>query len=121
MGKYRTVRRTHWEAGEMKNVRRALALLIATLALALPAAAAAAPNYVALGDSYVAGPFIPVWIPPGGCLKSAHNSPPLSAPALGLALHDPSCWGAETEDMTQPQGVSPQPNPPQFNAIDADT
>jgi hypothetical protein len=105
----------------MKNVRRALALLIALIALALPAAASAAPNYVALGDSYVAGPFIPVWIPPWGCLKSDHNYAHLSAPDLGLALHDPSCSGAETEDMTQTQGVSPQPNPPQFDAIDADT
>src|SRR3954454_25031824 len=105
----------------MKNVRRALALLIAPLALALPAAAAAAPNYVALGDSYVAGPFIPVWIPPWGCLKSDHNYAHLSAPDLGLSLRDPSCSGAETEDMTQTQGVSPRPNPPQFNQLDAET
>jgi lysophospholipase L1-like esterase len=105
----------------MGKLRRALALVVALLALALPAAASAAPNYVSLGDSYTAGPFIPVWIPPWGCLKSDHNYSHLSAPDLGLALHDPSCSGAETEDMTQTQGVSPEPNPPQFDAIDADT
>jgi lysophospholipase L1-like esterase len=105
----------------MKHLRYALALVAAILACALPAAASAAPNYVALGDSYVAGPFIPVWIPPWGCLKSDHNYAHLSAPDIGLALRDPSCSGAETEDMTQTQGVSPQPNPPQFDALDAET
>ena len=30
-----------------------------------------------------------------------------------------TCSGAETEDMTQPQGVTPGPNPPQFDALDA--
>src|SRR3954465_9065140 len=120
-GERRNVRRTHGGGGEMKHLRRGLALCIAILACALPAAASATPNYVSLGDSYTAGPFIPVWIPPWGCLKSDHNYSHLSAPDIGLALHDPSCSGAETEDMTQTQGVSPEPNPPQFNAIDADT
>ena len=32
-----------------------------------------------------------------------------------------TCSGAETEDMTQAQGVSPGPNPPQFDALDANT
>src|SRR4051795_13485140 len=105
----------------MKNVRCAFALLVAMLALALPAAASAAPNYVALGDSYVAGPVIPVQIRPSGCLKSDHNYAHLAAPQLGLTLHDPSCWGAKPDHMTQPQNVSPDgPNPPQFNAFDAD-
>src|SRR3954470_20701107 len=101
----------------MKHLRRGLALLIAILACALPAAAAGAPNYVSLGDSYTAGPFIPVWIPPWGCLKSDHNYSHLAAPRLNLTLRDPSCSGAETGDMTQSQGVSPQPNPPQFNSL----
>ena len=108
----------------MDRVRRALALgavLVAVLATALPAGASAAPNYVSLGDSYVAGPFIPVWIPPWGCLKSDHNYAHLAAPQLGLELRDPSCSGAETGDMTASQGVSPQPNPPQFDSLGADT
>src|SRR3954447_3304095 len=107
---------------EMKKLRCAFALLAAILALAVPAVASAAPNYVALGDSYVAGPVIPVQIRPFGCLKSDHNYAHLAAPQLGLTLHDPSCSGAKTDHMTQPQNVSPDgPNPPQFNALDADT
>jgi lysophospholipase L1-like esterase len=108
----------------MKKIRRALALLAvltATLAAAFTAAASAEPNYVSLGDSYVAGPFIPVWIPPWGCLKSDHNYPHLAAPQIGLTLRDPSCSGAETGDMTATQGVSPEPNPPQFDALDPET
>ncbi|MDQ3855655.1 MAG: SGNH/GDSL hydrolase family protein, partial [Chloroflexota bacterium] len=34
---------------------------------------------------------------------------------------DPSCSGASTGHMTQPQGVTPEPNPPQFDSLDADT
>ena len=99
-----------------------LVALVALLALLVPAASAgAAPSYVALGDSYAAGPLIPLQIQPYGCLKSDHNYAHLAAPKLGLALRDPSCSGAETEDMTQSQGVSPGPNPPQFDSLDADT
>lgn len=36
-------------------------------------------------------------------------------------FRDPSCGGAETEDMTLPQGVSPGPNPPRFDSLAADT
>jgi lysophospholipase L1-like esterase len=35
-------------------------------------------------------------------------------------FRDPSCSGAETEDMTQTQNVSPGPNPPQFDSLSAD-
>jgi lysophospholipase L1-like esterase len=78
--------------------------------------------YVALGDSYTAGPLIPNQVPPYGCLKSDHNFPNLAAPAIGLPLTDISCSGAETEDMTAPQEVEfDGPNPPQFSALDAGT
>jgi len=106
---------------DSRRVPALVAALLATLAAALPASAAAEPNYVALGDSYVAGPLIPVQIRPWGCLKSNNNYAHLSAPRLGLTLRDPSCSGAETEDMTQSQGVSPEPNPPQFDRLGADT
>src|SRR5436309_2927797 len=98
-------------------------LLLATLlAFALCATPALADSYVSLGDSYVAGPFIPLPTPqPWGCLKSDHNYAHLAAPRLGLDLRDPSCTGAETGDMTQTPGVSPGPNPPQFDALAADT
>jgi lysophospholipase L1-like esterase len=103
----------------MTLVRRLLALALLGLLAAAPAASA--DSYVALGDSYVAGPAIPLPITPWGCLKSDHNYAHLAAPTLGLALRDPSCSGAETEDMTQMQGVWPDPNPPQFDALAADT
>jgi lysophospholipase L1-like esterase len=95
--------------------------LLAALAAQVPAAVAAPPSYVSLGDSYTAGPLIPVQIPPFGCLKSDHNYPHLAAPSFGLPLRDPSCSGAETEDMTQTQNVNPGPNPPQFNSLDSNT
>jgi lysophospholipase L1-like esterase len=103
-------------------VALALSLLVALVAHA-PAAGAKPPNYVALGDSYTAGPLIPLQIPPFGCLKSDHNYPHLAAPDLPVAsLRDPSCSGATTEDMTQPQDVDPDgPNPPQLDSLDANT
>jgi lysophospholipase L1-like esterase len=93
----------------------------AAASLAAPAAASAAGTYVSLGDSYTAGPFIPVFQKPWGCLKSDHNYPHLAATNLKLTLRDPSCSGAETDDMTAPQGVTPGPNPPQFASLDAGT
>ena len=94
--------------------------------LVVPGAASArkAPqSYVSLGDSYTAGPIIPVQQnDPLGCLRSDHNYPHLVAAALGVSnFHDPSCSGAETGDMTSAQGVSPGPNPPQFDSLSATT
>jgi lysophospholipase L1-like esterase len=107
-------------AYEMRLLLRFLLPLAACAAL-VPATAAHAASYVALGDSYTAGPGIPLPIQPWGCLKSDHNYAHLAAPDLALELRDPSCSGAETEDMTQTQGVWPEPNPPQFGALGADT
>jgi lysophospholipase L1-like esterase len=81
-------------------------------------------SYVALGDSYTAGPLIPnqdANYP--GCLRSDHNYPHLIAPDLGLpAFRDVSCSGAQTKDMTSSQDVDPNPdNPPQFNALNGNT
>lgn len=97
----------------------ALALAIAaTLAIAAPAKA----SYVALGDSYAAGPLVPNPVLPLGCLKSSNNYPRLAAPAIGQSLRDATCSGAKTTHMTQPQNVDPDgPNPPQFNRLDAGT
>lgn len=76
------------------------------------------PSYVALGDSYTAGPLIPNQEDdPLGCLRSDHNYPTLTAAAFGLGLTDMSCSGATTADMNSSQGVTPGPNPPQFSAI----
>lgn len=98
-------------------------VLLAVLAFAATAASAKPPNYVSLGDSYTAGPVIPLQIPPFGCLKSDHNYPHLALPDLPVdSLRDASCSGATTDDMWSPQDVSPDgPNPPQLDALDADT
>jgi lysophospholipase L1-like esterase len=76
-------------------------------------------NYVALGDSYTSGPVIPVQgTTPTGCLRSDHNYPNLVGLAFdGTALHDVSCSGATTDDMTQSQSVQGGSNAPQFDAL----
>ena len=100
-----------------------ITILVALVAAFAPAATAEAapPTYVGLGDSYAAGPLIPLQIPPLGCLKSDHNYAHLAAPQLPYDLRDPSCSGAKTDHMTQTQNVDPGPNPPQFNSLDAKT
>jgi len=97
-----------------------VAVAIAAM-LAAFAGAAHAANYVALGDSYAAGPVIPNQIAPLGCLKSDHNYAHLAAPTIGLPLRDPSCSGATTNDMTNPQSTELGTNPPQFDSLDAET
>jgi lysophospholipase L1-like esterase len=100
--------------------RRGIALIVALVALAAPAPATA--DYVALGDSYAAGPLIPLQIQPFGCLKSNNNYAHIAQRTLAFAeFRDPSCSGAETDDMTQSQGVTPGPNPPQFDSLQPDT
>jgi lysophospholipase L1-like esterase len=103
------------------------ALLAALLVVALPApgTASAAPsyaNYVALGDSYASGPFIPHQrTDPLGCFRSTRNYAALVADRLGARLTDVTCGGATTEDMTAPQDVLLGPNPPQLDALRPDT
>src|SRR3954470_610410 len=100
------------------GVRIAIAALAAAAGLA--SGAQGAPRFTALGDSYAAGPLIPLQLPPFGCLKSSSNYAHLAELRLRFPeFRDPSCSGAETEDMTQPQGVSPGPNPPQFDSLSA--
>lgn len=80
-------------------------------------------HYVALGDSYAAGPLIPEQrIDPIGCGRSTHNYPALVARALGIRDYtDVSCSGAKTDNMTAPQPVPLGTNPPQFDALAPDT
>jgi len=102
------------------RVRGCVAAIVAALVFA--GAAQAAPRYTALGDSYAAGPLIPAPLPPFGCLKSSSNYGHLAELTLQYPEYaDPTCSGAETEDMTQSQGVTPGPNPPQFDSLTADT
>ncbi|MDQ4011770.1 MAG: SGNH/GDSL hydrolase family protein [Actinomycetota bacterium] len=80
-------------------------------------------HYVALGDSYTAGPEIPVQrFDPLGCRRSNSNYPSLLAAALGIRdFTDVSCTGAQTEHMTESQRVPLGINPPQFDALASDT
>ncbi|MGH3537020.1 MAG: SGNH/GDSL hydrolase family protein [Pseudonocardiaceae bacterium] len=81
-------------------------------------------HYVALGDSYTAGPVIPVQrIDPIGCERSTNNYPALLARTMQIRDYtDVSCSGAKTVNMTAPQAVPLLGvNPPQFDALRPDT
>ena len=80
-------------------------------------------TYVALGDSYTAGPFIPMQTgSPEGCLRSDHDYPALAAAALGVGtFRDISCSGASTRHMYEPHGVTWGTNAPQLSAVTPDT
>src|SRR3954467_3133814 len=102
------------------GVRIAIAALAATAVLA--SSALAAPRYAALGDSYAAGPLIPLQLPPFGCLKSSNNYAHLAQLTLAHPeFAGPPCSGAEPGDMPAPQNVPPGPTPPQFDSLTADT
>jgi lysophospholipase L1-like esterase len=113
------------------DVRRLVAVvvtLVCGLAMGAGVAAAtpAAPqydNYVALGDSYTAGPLVPfVRLDPLGCVRSTRDYPALLARKLRVRhFRDVSCSGATTADMATSQNVPLGHNPPQFDALSSDT
>jgi lysophospholipase L1-like esterase len=112
----------------LRRVLTAAVVVVTSLVtLGAGAAAAATPSYsryVALGDSYTSGPFIPFMrLNPIGCARSTNNYPSLLAATLHVrSFTDVSCGGADTTDMTSPQSVPLfGTNPPQFNALRADT
>jgi lysophospholipase L1-like esterase len=96
-----------------------------TSSAAGPSRSAAAPSgrYVALGDSFTAGPLIPTTDLAGGCARSDHNYPSLVADDLDVKKFvDVSCSGAKTRDLTgvqRPFGDSRVP--PQLRALTPDT
>lgn len=108
---------------------RALAALAATAAVGglaggiLAACQAAAPTtYVALGDSFAAGPLVPNQVDLLGCNKSDHDYPNLTAPNIhASAFVDVTCSGATNGSMTSPQVTTAGSKPPQFDALGADT
>ncbi len=80
-------------------------------------------RYVALGDSYTAGPLIP-WVrgQPTSCLRSSRNYPALLAEWLQPgSVVDVSCSGADTRDLSRPQQGFGTPVAPQLDAVTADT
>ncbi|MFF1610959.1 SGNH/GDSL hydrolase family protein [Amycolatopsis sp. NPDC058278] len=94
------------------------------LTTAAPASAAGIHHYVALGDSYTSGPFIPMQrSDPLGCGRSTANYPSVVAAALKPGVFtDVSCAGAVTGSMTEPQKVSFNgTNAPQLDALRLDT
>jgi lysophospholipase L1-like esterase len=102
----------------------AVAMLATSLAVAATPAGAQAPGrYVALGDSFTAGPLIPdQTLEYVGCLRSDRDYPANVQRALGFGQFvDASCSGADTGHMTGQHGVWPVPNPPQFDRLTADT
>jgi hypothetical protein len=105
----------------LRCIRRVATTVAFAVVVLGTSASLAGAQYVGLGDSYSSGPVIPLYEQPWGCLKSTNNYAHLAASKLKLTLRDVSCAGAETEDMTQTQGVTPGPNPPQFGALDAQT
>ena len=98
-----------------------------------PAASSSAPasstapepvgRYVALGDSYAAGPLIPTTDLAGGCARSDHNYGHLLADALDVTdFVDVTCSGATTRDLTHVQHTFGDARiPPQMRAVTADT
>jgi lysophospholipase L1-like esterase len=82
-------------------------------------ARAAGGRYVALGDSFTAGPLIPRnHGRPFACLRSDHNYPSLVARALRAGeFVDVSCSAATTADLFRPQKVLLGSNPAQLDAV----
>jgi lysophospholipase L1-like esterase len=76
-------------------------------------------RYVALGDSFTAGPLIPTTDITDGCFRSDGNYPALVADRLDVdRLVDVSCSGARTSDLTGPQPtVGGAKVPPQLKAL----
>ncbi|WP_083473440.1 SGNH/GDSL hydrolase family protein [Frankia sp. R43] len=81
--------------------------------------------YVALGDSYTAGPRIPGQTgTPAGCARSDHNYPSLVARQLGIRatdFRDMSCSGATIADLTESQETGEGTNAAQLTALSAQT
>jgi lysophospholipase L1-like esterase len=72
--------------------------------LVAPAAHAAAPPYVALGDSYSSGVGTRSYIDDGtSCQRSTYAFPSLVAAAKGYALNFRACSGAKIPDVTNSQ------------------
>ncbi|MBR7825701.1 SGNH/GDSL hydrolase family protein [Actinospica sp. MGRD01-02] len=81
-------------------------------------------GYVALGDSYTAGPDIPDQTgDPVGCERSSENYPSDLAQALGLErsqFTDVSCTGATISDLMSAQSTKNGVNSAQLGALSAD-
>ncbi|MFD3684980.1 SGNH/GDSL hydrolase family protein [Nocardiopsis sp. NPDC058631] len=101
-----------------------LSLVSPPSAAAEEAEAAAFQHYVALGDSFVAGPLVrqqqaSAQVPLLGCMQSANNYPKMLADRIGVAeLTDASCSGARMEHFYERQFNDTLP---QFDALRPET
>ncbi|MGH3358342.1 MAG: SGNH/GDSL hydrolase family protein [Nocardioidaceae bacterium] len=115
-------------------VHAALASAATLLLAAAPTATADPPDdppgnaraygeYVALGDSYTAGPLIPeIRNDPLGCVRSTHNYPARLASYLDVGTYvDASCSGAKTKHLRKEQSTSAGTNAPQLDALSKHT
>ncbi|MGH3332763.1 MAG: SGNH/GDSL hydrolase family protein [Nocardioidaceae bacterium] len=107
-------------------VGTALAVAVALAAAGCSAESRQNPRfekYVALGDSFTAGPFVPTTDLASGCFRSDGNYPSLLAERLGVVdFIDVSCSGAQTSDLVRRQEtVADARVPPQLDAVDPDT
>ncbi len=123
-------RRPHRVGGAARRVLRRTAVLSVAapgfLVLALlpqTVQASTAASYVALGDSYTAGPLIPTQTgTPLACLRSTNDYPAVVASAIGASpFTNISCSGATTANMAGSQSVTGGTNPPQFSALSSST
>jgi lysophospholipase L1-like esterase len=79
-------------------------LLLAAALLSAPPAGAAAPSYVALGDSYSSGTGTRAYLADGStCQRSVYAFPSLIASAKGYALNFRACSGATVADVAATQ------------------
>ena len=86
-------------------------------------------DYVALGDSYTAGPLVPIPTPgPLGCVRSSSNYPAFLAAYLQVrSFADVSCSAARTEHLFTsqpgilPDGLPENQNAPQLFAVTEET
>jgi lysophospholipase L1-like esterase len=74
--------------------------------------------YVALGDSYTAGPLIPRQVGDDGCQRSDHNYPSLVAERTDVELVDVSCTGASTSSLAGSFDTGSSTVPAQLEALD---
>lgn len=110
-------------------VMAVLAIVLAAFVVLLrpgesPPAAPEPVDYVALGDSFSAGPLVPeARSDPAGCFRSTNNYPAYLAGYLEVrSYRDVTCSGAQTRDLRRPQRLPfGATTPAQLDALTAGT
>ena len=111
-------------AGVAAAVLAAAGVLVVRAGSPEPAAAPEPVDYVALGDSFSAGPLVPeARSDPPGCFRSTNNYPAYLAGYLGVrSYRDVTCSGARTRDLGRSQQLAfGQTTRPQLDALSTGT